>query len=308
MFATLVVQLPTTFTGGAYTVRHAGQERIFKLDGSDGARWCGSQSSKLIRFVAHYADCEHSVAPLTSGVRLALVFHLRWSGDGAPTHAPSKPTAKALAARMRTLDTCYGVLLQHAYTRAALRRRGLRALKGNDSAVAGALAAASDLMRRAPPRRGLALFLALARRVVIDHDDYGLDFLNDADHPRLDLRAGRVFRADGAAAGPDALGMLAGFDLYRDVVNCEAPRGRNRRWWRDRLGRGFAVVGNEGVQAPVRYACAVLCFCPEPGPGAPLLPRPAPPPKVRWTRIGMGKFGGRDYAYQAVPEEDSEAG
>ena len=265
---------------------------------------------KVICFVAHYADCEHSVAPLTSGCRLALVFHLRWSGDGAPPHAPSKPTAEALAARMRTLDTCYGFLLEHAYTRAALGRHGLRALKGNDSAVAGALAAASDLMRRAPPGRGLALHLALARRVVVDHDDYGLYVLNDADDPRLDLRPGRVFRSDGAAAGPDVLAMLAGFDLYRDVVNCELPMGgRDQRWWRDKVGGGFYVVGNEGVQSPVKYSCAVLCVCPEPGPGAPLLPRPAPPPKVQWTRIGLGKFGGPDYVYQAreAQAEDAEA-
>ena len=67
MFATLIVQLPCSFTGGDYVIRNQGKETRFQL-----SKNCGS----ALKYVAHFADCEHSVEAVTSGHRLALVYAL----------------------------------------------------------------------------------------------------------------------------------------------------------------------------------------------------------------------------------------
>jgi hypothetical protein len=73
MFATLVVQLPSRNSGGAFVVSHGGETKKFTL-GSGGAASYGCH------FVTHYADCEHEIQPVESGYRLALVYSLCYTG------------------------------------------------------------------------------------------------------------------------------------------------------------------------------------------------------------------------------------
>jgi predicted 2-oxoglutarate/Fe(II)-dependent dioxygenase YbiX len=67
MFATLVVALPSSFTGGELVVRHKGHEACLDLQCSDPAETA---------FAAFYADCVHEVRPVTDGFRLALTYNL----------------------------------------------------------------------------------------------------------------------------------------------------------------------------------------------------------------------------------------
>jgi hypothetical protein len=232
MFATLVVQLPSVFTGGTFVVRHHGIQRSFVADVSDPA------AAFECRYVAHYADCVHEILPITAGCRLAAVYSLRWLGDGAPPDPPPVRDAQRLAARLVDLDGCLGYILEHRYTAVSLARLGVRALKGRDRPVADVLLSAGALIpparKAAPGEGGLVIHLARAERRV--HD-----LCNGSDHgpgPRLTCAADDVFRADGSPAAGAARGLLGRFRFYEDVVN------------RVGLGRGLRRVAPE-VHAPV---------------------------------------------------------
>jgi 2OG-Fe(II) oxygenase superfamily len=77
MVATMVVVLPSEFTGGELIVRHDGQERTFDFASAEFNRFD-------THFAAFYADCEHEIRPLKTGYRLALVYNLTL-GQGQKT-------------------------------------------------------------------------------------------------------------------------------------------------------------------------------------------------------------------------------
>ena len=144
MFATLVLVLPSTSTGGELVVRHKDREARLDLRCEDPSE---------AAFAAFYADCVHEVLPVTSGCRLTLVYNLLRRGRGA---APKPPNYGSQQARIAALlrkwaagrrspdDEAPEKLiypLEHAYTQAEL---GFDALKGADAAAAGVLAAAAQ--------------------------------------------------------------------------------------------------------------------------------------------------------------------
>src|SRR5499427_5516685 len=142
MFATLILVLPSLYTGGALLVRHRDREVRLELS-------CPEPSQ--VAFAAFYADCVHEVLPITAGYRLALVYNLRRQGRGQLPHPPDYATEKA---RVTVLlrqwsaekdtpddDSPEKLLypLEHAYTPAEL---AFEALKGADAAAAAVLVAA----------------------------------------------------------------------------------------------------------------------------------------------------------------------
>jgi hypothetical protein len=66
-FGTLVIQLPSQFTGGELAAWHGGQTMRFEL---------AALSAEQYKLIAFYADCEHLLHPLTSGIHVCLVFNL----------------------------------------------------------------------------------------------------------------------------------------------------------------------------------------------------------------------------------------
>ncbi len=154
MFATLLVVLPSEFSGGDLMVRHKGREARIDLHGDDPAE---------ARFAAFYADCVHEVLPITGGFRLTLVYNLVRGGRGNPPEPPDYADQQTrIAALLRqwpdavpddgdSPDPDEGddehaapeklvFLLDHAYTPAEL---DFAALKGADAAAAGVLVAAA---------------------------------------------------------------------------------------------------------------------------------------------------------------------
>src|SRR3954466_6306406 len=91
MFATLVVALPSSFSGGELVVRHKGREVRLDLRADDPAE---------VAFAAFYADCVHEVLPVTRGCRLILVYNLLRRGRG---RAPEPPDYTAEQARVAAL-------------------------------------------------------------------------------------------------------------------------------------------------------------------------------------------------------------
>ncbi len=66
MFATLVIVLPSIYTGGELAVRHHGREATLDMRCEDPSE---------AAFAAFYADCVHEVLPIASGSRLTLIYN-----------------------------------------------------------------------------------------------------------------------------------------------------------------------------------------------------------------------------------------
>lgn len=143
MFATLVVVLPSLYSGGELLIRH--REREVCLDLS-------CQEASEVAFAAFYADCWHAVRPISSGCRLVLIYNLIRQ---APGQLPLPPAHDAEEQRLTDLlrrwaadlaaaeQDCPEKLiypLEHVYTPAEI---GFAALKNADAAAAAVLVAAA---------------------------------------------------------------------------------------------------------------------------------------------------------------------
>jgi predicted 2-oxoglutarate/Fe(II)-dependent dioxygenase YbiX len=67
MFATLVINLPSTHQGGDLIVSHGGESKTYSSENNDGLH---------PDFVVFYADCYHEVKPVTDGYRICLIYNL----------------------------------------------------------------------------------------------------------------------------------------------------------------------------------------------------------------------------------------
>ena len=81
MVGSLVVVLPSRYSGGALVVEHNGVKETFRaLKQGPGELVC----------VAFYGDCRHEVRPVKSGYRIVLSYHLIFATK-ADVHAPAVP-------------------------------------------------------------------------------------------------------------------------------------------------------------------------------------------------------------------------
>lgn len=146
MIGSLVVTLPSPFTGGALVVEHGGETATYR------------SSKKSLSFVAFYADCRHQVKPVRSGYRIVLTYNLLLQGDTA-TAAMVEAVPEVIDELARCLDEHFitplpsprgpGVtdppnrlvyLLDHEYTPSGL---SWSRLKGSDAKRAARLQAAA---------------------------------------------------------------------------------------------------------------------------------------------------------------------
>ena len=131
MFATIVVVLPSRFTGGAVRVAHGELSETY--DNS-------TNSLTTTSVLAWYTDVEHEVKHITSGYRLALSFNLIHTTNAL---RPALASQTGVASRLRHVllswkkhegqgdaPTKLIYLLSHKYSQAALRGS---ALKGVDA-------------------------------------------------------------------------------------------------------------------------------------------------------------------------------
>ncbi len=155
MIGTLVVTLPSSYTGGELMVGLGGQWKTYR----------GSKTA--LSLVAFYADCRHEVLRVQSGYRITLTYNLLLHGD---TNRPQgdEGTVAELADLLREhfstpVPRYYGgpatdppnrlvYLLDHEYTPRALN---WRRLKGADAIQVALLRAAAD-------KAGCEAVLALA--------------------------------------------------------------------------------------------------------------------------------------------------
>lgn len=166
MIGSLVITLPSPFTGGDFIISHQGQ----KLSSRGSASKLG--------MVAFYADCYHEVRPVKQGYRVVLTYNLIAQGHQSHTEVPEQQVtalAAALKSFWNTPTRGWGgvpgtppdrlvYLLDHQYTQSGL---SWKHLKGNDSLRAAAL-------RQAARRLDAEIFLSLAdvHEVWSTEDDY----------------------------------------------------------------------------------------------------------------------------------------
>lgn len=67
MFATIVIVLPSAFTGGAANLSHHGKSAVYD---------CAKASKMGTSVMAWYTDITHEIKPVRSGYRLALSYNL----------------------------------------------------------------------------------------------------------------------------------------------------------------------------------------------------------------------------------------
>jgi hypothetical protein len=155
MIGTLVVTLPSSYTGGELMVGHNEEWKAYR----------GSKTA--LSLVAFYADCRHEVLKVQSGYRVTLTYNLLLHGD---TSRPKgdEGTVTELAGLLREhfstpVPRYYGgpatdppnrlvYLLDHEYTPRALSWARLK----------GADASRVSLLRIAAERKGCEAVLALA--------------------------------------------------------------------------------------------------------------------------------------------------
>ncbi|HEV8629187.1 MAG TPA: 2OG-Fe(II) oxygenase, partial [Thermoanaerobaculia bacterium] len=149
MVGTVVVTLPSTFTGGAIVVEHQGEVASYRA------------TKQPLSFIAFYADCRHQIRPVRTGYRIVLTYDLMLQGEAKSAQPPPPTLVDALGSRLREHFTTppppslyrskdappreppsrLVYLLDHQYTERGL---GWRRLKGSDAARAAALGAAAE--------------------------------------------------------------------------------------------------------------------------------------------------------------------
>lgn len=134
MFGTLMIVLPSLYTGGVVQLSHAGMEKKFDFS--------GPTSITNTSYAAWYTDILHSVLPVTSGYRFALSYNMIYKGPAAVPRLPNTQSQiEELRLVLRTwnrntndLDSpkLVGWMLDHQYSEQALNSQKIEALKGAD--------------------------------------------------------------------------------------------------------------------------------------------------------------------------------
>ena len=115
VFGSLVVCLPTQFTGGALVARHNGQQVIYNWDKKSG--------NYIIQWAAFFSDVEHEVLPVTKGYRITLTYNLYHSDQFSHTSIVDAASSPFYTNLKAALDHPHflpdggvlGFACQHAY-------------------------------------------------------------------------------------------------------------------------------------------------------------------------------------------------
>ena len=139
MFATMVILLPSQFTGGTVDLAHSGQR--VKIDVS-------ANSAFSTHIAAWYTDVFHAVRPIHSGYRLVLSYNLIHSTAPSLKPAPADMSGQYLELRhtlnswkLRGQPMKLFYMMDHMYSANDLRATSL---KGKDAHIVSHLRALAD--------------------------------------------------------------------------------------------------------------------------------------------------------------------
>ena len=130
VFGTLIIQLPSNYTGGEVIV-YDNNDSPFKYDFGQS----NGKSGYSVHYAAHYSDLEHEILEVTSGYRSVLVYDLCWeSGNGVCLNDGS--SVASMASALSILNESFvplALFLDEKYTDKSFQSKGIKALKGVDS-------------------------------------------------------------------------------------------------------------------------------------------------------------------------------
>ena len=136
MFGSLVVCLPTRFTGGVLVTRHGGKEVAFDWSSTP------DHPTKEIQWAAFFSDVEHEILPVTSGHRITLTYNLYSVTERPTTIATNTKFYEYLRETLSTPNVlrkggCLGLDCRHMYAFNMLNEKELlpHVLKGADYMV-----------------------------------------------------------------------------------------------------------------------------------------------------------------------------
>jgi hypothetical protein len=226
MIATLVVTLPSTFSGGEIVVQHHEEKVTFRGSG------------KELGMIAFYADCHHEVRPVKSGHRIVLTYNLLLASDRDAALSVAPEHLGALEAGVRAFfrdapparwpgsappepPDRLVYLLDHQYSQKGL---GWSRLKNADAARAAAL---REVAQRLDCE--IALALADAHEIWSCEDDYDHGYRRYGrrrsygyDHdPEDEAKSG-----DGESATPELIELIDSSVELRHFVDV---RGKGER-------------------------------------------------------------------------------
>lgn len=139
MFATIIVVLPSKFTGGEAHLSHSGLSAVY--DSSSG-------STYKTTIMAWYTDVTHEIKPITSGHRLALAYNLVHSRQSLrPVLSSNKVFVDRVRNALRAWNENEGhmpekllYLLDHKYSQANLRGSALKGADDHTVCILGLIA------------------------------------------------------------------------------------------------------------------------------------------------------------------------
>lgn len=188
MVATMIVVLPNRFEGGTLVVRHGSAKQTLTFDEAAGGKGpC---------YAAFYADCEHEVQRVTSGVRLCLAYNLVLKPKLVKPSVAANPAAPAdmlaqsigsWVARQPAKPLVFA--LEHHYTQRGL---SLDLLKGADRPLA-------DLVVAAAEKTDCIVHLAQVSRHLLqfaDDGSFGRGYTRYHGTPRRALEIGETYEDD----------------------------------------------------------------------------------------------------------------
>jgi hypothetical protein len=138
-FGTLVVCLPSGFSGGDFEVQHNGVKHVFgwgsmvSKSGVDAdadtttvsETKAADSTDASVKWCAFYADCSHEVQKVTTGVRVTITYLLENDSEiprAVVSATKSNPFVVKLSELLRMKDSelkdvgCLGFALEHKYT------------------------------------------------------------------------------------------------------------------------------------------------------------------------------------------------
>ncbi|KAF8656949.1 hypothetical protein AX16_002304 [Volvariella volvacea WC 439] len=240
MFATVIIVLPSAYTGGEVHVSLGSKEKAF-----DFAQNSGSTTSVF----AWYTDVVHSVKPITSGYRLALSYNLIFRSHNSrqlapqPVHSSLPRLRKILTAWHRGLyPSSHDVLaysLDHQYSINELKT-GRAGLKGQDAYLVSNIA---DVAWEC----GYDIFLAnIDLHVTGDADDFE-DSEEMVEETNREVGINNVVDLDGFEVDIDTSCLDEDDLISKGAFEEEAPNDK-----------AIEYTGNEGATIELWYNRTVL--------------------------------------------------
>ena len=144
MFATIIIVLPSPFTGGAAHLSHGSLSEVYD---------CAPSSDMKTTVLSWYTDVTHSIKPITSGYRLALAYNVYHTTN---TLRPSLPDTHSAVEALRHVLLSWKqttnpdaprkiiYLLDHKYSQANMKGSALKGLDAHKLAILQLLAKRHD--------------------------------------------------------------------------------------------------------------------------------------------------------------------